>query len=98
AERIFQADVLVGANGAALAGACQDALGAGVQDAAGAGFEGRVEDVHGAAVVDLREVAAAVRPQVGVGGQVIDQRTTPHRLDNGGAVAHVGEHHVDAVE
>src|SRR5207253_3093911 len=89
---------LIGADGTVLARTGQDALGAGVQHAAGAGGEGGVEDVDGAEVIDLVKVAAAVSPQVRVGGKVVDEFAAAHGLCHGGTVAHVGEGHVKAVQ
>jgi hypothetical protein len=62
-----------------LPGPDQDALGAGVQDTACAGRQGRLQDVNGAEEVDLAKQAALLCPQVGIGGEVVDQATSADR-------------------
>jgi hypothetical protein len=59
-----------------LPGAGEDAFGAGVQDALDAGPERFFQHVDGAEVVDLVEVAALLRPQVRIGGEVINLSAT----------------------
>src|SRR5207244_4198668 len=57
-----------------------------------------LDDVNCAAVVDLVIQAAALRPQVGVGGQVIDLAAAAHGRGDGGPVADVAADHVEPVE
>src|SRR5438309_6599786 len=98
ADDILNRDMLIFGDGSGLPAARQNALRACVQNAAGARSQGRIEDIHRANVIDLPEQAAALRPELRIGGQVIHLAATAYGLFDGLTVANVAAEKLDLVQ
>jgi hypothetical protein len=68
-----------------------------VQNAPGPGRKGFLQNMNGSLEIDLSKQAARLRPQIGVGRQVIHLLASPNRLGNRAPISDIGPNHFNSI-